>query len=97
MTTIRNRYGNTLTISQIDDTRWLVKPDAELGELPIRASSTFIDFVGGPFIGNGQLLSELHRDLPDDEIECTCYEAFDKDASGYEYFGYIIHTKPTND
>lgn len=96
MKTLRNRYGNTLTISQIDDNRWLIKPDKELEELPIRAGAEFIDFAGGPFIGNGQLLSELDESLPDDEIDCTCYEPFDKDENGYEYFGYVIHTKPND-
>ena len=90
--TIRNYKGHFLRIIKLDETRWLIKPEPELEELPVRAGSYFIEFSGGPYIANGTMLSELCEDLPDVLIDAVSFEAFDRDKSGYEYFGYVIHT-----
>lgn len=85
-----NRYRDTVTIRRVQENTWLFDVD---NELPWSFSASSIDPSGGPYIGVGTTLNEIHPDLPPLEITQISFGAYDVDASGYEYAGWLLHTK----
>lgn len=85
----RNRYGNTVTFRRINKNTWLFDVD---NEWPWRFGGDFVDPSGGPFIGVGCKLSDLHRKLPASVVTKVGFGVYDTDSSGYDYSGWLIHT-----
>lgn len=85
----RNRYGDTVSFRQLNANTWLFDVD---NDLPWRFGDSFIDPSGGPFIGVGCKLSDLHRKLPASTVTKVGFGVYDTDSSGYDYSGCLIHT-----
>jgi hypothetical protein len=85
----RNRYGDTVSFRQLNANTWLFDVD---NELPWQFSASSVDPTGGPFIGIGSRLRELHLALPDCVVSKVGFGVYDTDSSGYEYTGCLIHT-----
>lgn len=84
-----NRYGDKVTLRQLNENTWLFDVD---NDLPWRFGDNFIDPSGGPFIGVGCKLSDLHHKLPASVATKVGFGVYDTDSSGYDYSGCLIHT-----
>jgi len=85
----RNRYGYRVTMRQVNIGTWLFDVD---NEHPWRVGDSFIDPSGGPYVGVGCMLSELHPELPASVVTKVGFGVYDTDSSGYDYTGWLIHT-----
>lgn len=84
-----NRYGDKVTLRQLNEGTWLFDVD---NELPWRFGGDFVDPSGGPFVGVGSKLSELHPALPASVVTKVDFAVYDTDSSGYDYSGCLLHT-----
>ena len=64
-TEYKNRYGDTITFTEIDDTHIKVTQALDLGNIRTGTDDTgeFIDFQGGPLIHLNEDLGNVHKDL----------------------------------
>jgi hypothetical protein len=86
----KNRHGYECSITEIE-TGWWFRIDEPL-DSHWNCSDTHIDPAGGPFISVDSYLSDYHSDLPEEKITSIKNEVIGVDASGYEYFGWVLHT-----
>lgn len=85
----QNRYKDSVFVRRVGDNLWLF--DCE-NERPWRFGDTFVDPSGGPFVGTGMLLRDLHPKLPPERIERIGFGVYHTDPSGYDYCGWLLHT-----
>lgn len=85
----QNRYGDTVTFRQLNENTWLFDVD---NDLPWRFGDSFVDPSGGPMVGVGCTLQQLHLALPASVVTKVGFGVYDTDASGYDYSGCLIHT-----
>jgi hypothetical protein len=89
-----NRNGDVVSLRKVGTRSWLFDVDADLpwsfSGSPTHTTS--IDPAGGPYIGVGMRLSDIHHTLPQHTIEKLEFGVYDTDASGYGYTGWLLHT-----
>lgn len=85
----QNRYGDAVTFRQLNENTWLFDVN---NEMPWRVGDDFVDPSGGPYVGVGSTLRELHLALPASVVTKVGFGVYDTDSSGYDYCGWLIHT-----
>lgn len=86
----KNRYKLDCSFTKIETGWWFRVEDTR--DMPWNCSDTHIDPAGGPFISVGSYLNDYHSELPNEKIVSIANEIIGIDISGYEYFGWVIHT-----
>lgn len=86
----KNRYDYKCSISKIETGWWFIIDDPL--DSNWSCSDTHIDPAGGPFISVGDYLRDIHPQLPEEKIVRISNEKIGTDVSGYEYFGWVLHT-----
>lgn len=78
-----NRYGHAVMVSRTEVGNFYIRcPNSNFTRVGGTAETRYVDFEGGPMVGVGSKLSNIHHALPDKEIKFIAKE-------GYGYILYV--------
>jgi hypothetical protein len=91
---ITSRYGNKRLLTLVEQSHntaiWTIeREDQKPEEGFMRCGPSFIDFDGGPFLGNGNVLAVI-KTQDSDDIHVIDGVGFDKDLGKYKIITNIV-------